>query len=221
VSRDGNAGVSTFERFRGGPWGQNCFLVVQESDAILVDPGGNAAAMLERVRADRLTIQAIVNTHGHFDHIGGVQEIMDATGASFYISPLEKAIMKTSNMLRFIFKSPDKFKIPQATVDLAGASIRLKFGSIELSCLHTPGHTPGGYCFIVEGHIFTGDTVLTEMPGSAELPGGNADHLIESLEMLALLDPTLIVHPGHGYDTNLGTALASIKSCQLPGGRGR
>jgi len=200
------------ERLRGGPWGQNCYLVANDPDAILVDPGGSAPEILETLAARNLRLVAIVNTHGHFDHIGAVVELAEATGADFYISALELPIMKSSNMLRFIFKSKEKVVVPTRFIDIAGDGVVLEFAGLTIRCLSTPGHTPGGYCFLIGDELFSGDTVLSSMPGTAELPGGNAEDLRRSLLRLGELAPDTVLHPGHGRDTTLGAALAAIEA---------
>ena len=106
------------QRMRGGPWGQNCFVVAQDGRALVIDPGGHADEILAELGARDLALIAILNTHGHFDHIGAVQPLVDATGADFYISGKEVPIMKTSNMLRFIFKSKEKVVVPTSFIDL-------------------------------------------------------------------------------------------------------
>ena len=195
---------------RGGPWGQNCFVVAQDGRALVIDPGGHADEILAELGAQDLALIAILNTHGHFDHIGAVQPLVDATGADFYISGKEVPIMKTSNMLRFIFKSKEKVVVPTSFIDLDTSPDDLVFGAMTVRRIETPGHTPGGHCFVIGDHLFSGDTVLRSMPGTAELPGGDAADLARSLELLCTLPSELILHPGHGGDTTLGETLDSI-----------
>lgn len=197
-------------RVRGGPWGQNCFLVTHDGRALVIDPGGNADEILSVLDARNLALVAILNTHGHFDHIGAVQQLVDVTGAAFYISGKEVPIMKTSNMLRFIFKSKEKVVVPRSFVDLDSSPSDLVFGAMMVRRIETPGHTPGGQCFVIGNHLFSGDTVLRSMPGTAELPGGNAEDLARSLKLLGTLPSGLILHPGHGADTTLGETLELI-----------
>ena len=161
------------ERLPGGPWGQNAFLVVNGSQALLVDPGGAADSVLALLTERKLSLEAIINTHGHFDHIGAVQQLLNATGTTFYISAREVPIMKTSNMLRFIFKSKDKVAVPTVFTDLDLLPETLELAGLSIRCIRTPGHTPGGYCFLIDGHLFSGDTVLSKMSGIADLPGGD------------------------------------------------
>lgn len=194
-------------RIEGGPWNQNCFLVINENSSVLIDPGGNALGILDVIRSRDLNLLAILNTHGHFDHIGAVREIVGETSSQFFISGKEKPIMRSSNMLRFIFKHKENISVPTQFDDLDNCGFDLSFIDLHFRLIRTPGHTPGGYCFIIENHIFTGDTVLSSMPGSAELPGGDIHDLKTSLDFLATLDGDLIAHPGHGRDSKLSQAL--------------
>lgn len=199
-------------RLESGPWNQNCFLIIKGDSSVLIDPGGNAQGILKEIKVRKLNLLSIVNTHGHFDHIGGVQEIVDETSVPFFISGKELPIMKSSNMLRYIFKYKEKISVPIRFDDLDFSDVNLQFDNIQLQTIRTPGHTPGGCCFIVENHIFTGDTVLSSMPGSAELPGGNIQDLRTSLEVLGLLNGDLIAHPGHGRDSRLSDSLKASRN---------
>ena len=200
------------ERLPGGPWGENTFLLVNGSQSLLIDPGGSAGELLSLLSQRQLSLVAIVNTHGHFDHIGAVQPLLDATGAGFYISGREVPIMRGSNLLRFIFKSKEKVVIPTVFTDLDALDGELNLAGVSIQCIETPGHTPGGYCFLIEGHLFSGDTLLRKVPGSTDLPGGDAAALARSIDLLRTLPKTLILHPGHGYDTSLGEALSQLSS---------
>ncbi len=197
------------ERIGGGPWKQNCYMVVFGQKVIIIDPGGGAEEILDEVRRRNFQVVAVLNTHGHFDHIGGVQTILEATGAPLYISSKEVPIMRSSNLLGFIFKSKEKIRIPKVFIDLEKMGTSIELSGMKVDCYSTPGHTPGGFCFLIQNHIFTGDTVLSGMPGTAELPGGNSVHLRDSLDFLGTLDKDLVLHPGHGRDSSLGQGLSS------------
>jgi glyoxylase-like metal-dependent hydrolase (beta-lactamase superfamily II) len=204
------------DRLSGGPWGQNAFLIENEGEAFVIDPGGSADAVLEVLSARGLSLVAIVNTHGHFDHIGAVQPLLDATDAVFYISAREVPIMKTSNMLRFIFKSKPKVVVPTEFTDLDSLSRDLVVAGVPVTCIETPGHTPGGYCFLIGSHLFSGDTVLRTFPANADLPGGDPVKLNQSIELLRTLSPDLTLHPGHGRDLPLGEALDGLAATVQP-----
>ncbi|MEK7357852.1 MAG: MBL fold metallo-hydrolase [Bdellovibrionota bacterium] len=198
------------QRLRGGPWNQNCFLVASATEAILIDPGGHADEALAALDHRKLDLVAILNTHGHFDHIGGVQPLLDVTQAVFYISAREVPVMKTSNMLRFIFKSKDKVVVPSAFTDLDALPHEMTLAGLDITCIETPGHTPGGYCFLIQDHLFSGDTILRTFPANADLPGGDPVALGQSVERLKLLPRDLMLHPGHGRDLPLGEALDGL-----------
>jgi len=198
------------ERLSGGPWGQNTFLITNGLNAILVDPGGSASKILQLLSDRCLSLVAIINTHGHFDHIGAVQQLIDATGVAFYISSKEVPIMKSSNMLRFIFKSRDNIVVPSVFVDLDLLPEYLQVAELQIRCIKTPGHTPGGYCFLIDGHLFSGDTILSKMTGVSDLPGGDKVALAQSIDRLRTLSKDITLHPGHGLDRNLGDALSEI-----------
>lgn len=204
------------ERLPGGPWGQNAFLVVNGWQAVLVDPGGAADSILALLTKRQLSLEAIINTHGHFDHIGAVQQLLNATGTTFYISAREVPIMKTSNMLRFIFKSKEEVSVPTVFTDLDLLPESIELAGLSIRCIRTPGHTPGGYCFLIKGHLFSGDTILSKMSGIADLPGGDRVDLARSIEMLRSLPPDITLHPGHGRDTTLGEALGAIPIFAAP-----
>ena len=199
-------------RVGGGPWNQNCFVVTKHDEAIVIDPGGGPDLVLREFDKSGNRLVGMLNTHGHFDHIGAVQEIAEVTSTPFYISSKEVPIMRNSNLLRFIFGYKQKIRIPNEFVDLESEVSPLLLGGFSIQLLKTPGHTPGGHCFVLENHIFTGDTVLSKMAGTSELPGGNASDLMNSLVLLDGLDQSLIAHPGHGKDLLLGDALKSARS---------
>lgn len=205
------------ERLPGGPWSQNAFLVTNGAEAVIVDPGGGVNGILETLTARNLKLKGIVNTHGHFDHIGAVHPLQEATGAPFYISGREVPIMKSSNLLRFIFKSKEKVVVPTAFVDLDAIPTEFELAGIAFQRIETPGHTPGGHCFLVGNHLFSGDTILRVKPGSTDLPGGDAGALAASVDHLRTLPQDLILHPGHGWDTTLGEALEALAQPAIDG----
>jgi hydroxyacylglutathione hydrolase len=201
-------------RLQGGPWGQNCFVLHRQSKALIIDPGAattaRIGAILDFLRKNGLILDAIVNTHGHFDHIGGVIPLVDATGADFFISGKEEKIMKQSNMLRYMFKISDGVSIPKRYTDLDGLPRTLERAGLQIVLVPTPGHTPGGYCFIVEDKIFTGDTLLPSTSLPSQLPGSNLDDLFKSIDALRQLPNNMNVYPGHGSPISLGEALEAF-----------
>lgn len=197
-------------RLPGGPWKQNCFMVADGGDAVLIDPGGNAAGILAHLSESGLRLQGVLNTHGHFDHLGAVCEVMRQSGAPLFISDQEAPIMRSSNLLRFIFRSTEPVEVPDSWTNLDGLEGMTGDVPLGIECIATPGHTPGSYCFRIGDHLFGGDTVLPRAPGNTMLPGGDALAIEVSLAALRELPPTMVLHPGHGRDQPLHEALHTI-----------
>jgi len=205
------------ERFPGGPWKQNAFLVVNQGEALVIAPGGSADLIVEALADRKLNLVGILNTHGHFDHIGGVNGLIQKTGATFYISGREIPILKSANMYRYIYKLDAPIVVPKTFVDLDAVTQPMHLAGLSVHALHTPGHTPGSYSFHIDAHLFTGDTMLASAEATTALPGGDRSALLESIEALATLPPATIVHPGHGSDLSLGAALDRMRPTEREG----
>jgi len=147
------------------------------------------------------TLKLIVSTHGHWDHIGDNAAVADHTGAAIAAHPLDRERL-TNPEPRYA-----PFDIPPSVpaVDLAESGV-VRFGEIRLRVLHTPGHTEGSVCLIAEdqGLLFSGDTLFAAGWGRVDLPGGDADAMVESLIRLAGLEDHIGVFPGHGRATTIG-----------------
>ncbi len=167
-----------------GPMANFSYLISDERSklAALVDPGWEAAKIVSEAKTLGLTIEKILLTHTHFDHAGDLEKLVELTGAVTYVHSEEVEDLSSD--------------LKVETTD-EGAVIEL--GDTVIKCLHTPGHTPGSQCFVVEGSIFTGDTLFVDGCGRVDLPGGDAKKMLASLRRLSELDPTLTVYPGHDY----------------------
>ena len=170
----------------------NCYMAWAEgSDScILIDPGYEPELLLEQVRLQRKTLEAILLTHGHFDHVGGVKPIAAETGCKVYISAEEiKQPLRYSDGLHY-------------THTVAEGDI-LHLAGLELKVLHTPGHTPGCVCYLCGDTLFSGDTLFAGTCGRTDLPGGDFKAIQSSLRRLAALEGDLKVLPGHGMASSL------------------
>ncbi|MBN2429078.1 MAG: MBL fold metallo-hydrolase [Deltaproteobacteria bacterium] len=183
----------------------NCYIVACEEtrQAIVIDPGDEGERIWEVVSAEGYELKQIVNTHGHFDHLGGNKFLVEKSGAQLLIHELDLNLLKTitGHAAKFGLEVepspvPDRF--------LSDGDI-LKIGRLEARVLHTPGHSPGGICLLMGEHLFSGDTLFARSVGRTDLPGGDFATLLEGIrrQLLPLPDAT-VVHPGHGPDTTIG-----------------
>jgi glyoxylase-like metal-dependent hydrolase (beta-lactamase superfamily II) len=189
-----------------GPIGANCFLVGDEAtgDAMVIDPGGDAAQVLDTVERLGMTVSSIVVTHAHFDHIGGLREVKDATGAPFLIGEHEAPLLEVAverALLLFGISVPR----PPAPDRLLREGDTLTVGDRRFRVAHTPGHSPGHICLIGDGVAFVGDVVFEGSIGRTDLPGGDFQTLLQSIarHILPLPDET-VLYVGHGPATTVG-----------------
>ena len=188
-----------------GPLAANCYIVGSESskEGMIIDPGDEAKAILEKVKDLGLEIRSIVLTHGHIDHIGALKEVKEATGAEVAIHTDEAKSLQGQPLSTLLGLShptpppPDRLLQDGDSMDI---------GDLHFSVLHTPGHSPGGICLLGEGVVFSGDTLFNYGIGRTDLPGGSYSQLMNSLHTkLMVLPDNTAVYPGHGPDTTIGT----------------
>jgi len=196
-----------FETIVVGALGVNCFILGcdETSEALVVDPGADADRILALVAKRGLRVTTVVNTHGHFDHVGGNRRVLEATGAELMIHEadapyLQKAVVTAA---RYGVAAEDSPAPSRFLTD----GMTITFGRKSLQVLHTPGHTQGGCCLYLasEGMVITGDTLFADSVGRTDLPGGSHEQLIASIlgKLFTLPDETR-VYPGHGPSSTIG-----------------
>ena len=175
-----------------GNYQTNCY-IVHEEDAktcIIIDPGFQAEDILRELQGLELTLEAILLTHGHFDHVGAVKTLAAETDCRVYLHRDELTLPENFTAGPLFYT--DLYE--NSTLSLAGLSFRV---------LHTPGHTPGSVCLTCEKHLFSGDTLFAGSCGRTDLPGGDWTSIRKSLLRLRELEGEFAVHPGHGESTTL------------------
>ena len=188
-----------------GPLQANCYLVgcAQTRQAAVIDPGGDADHILAALSRDHLTVTAIINTHGQFDHVGANKPIKEATGADLMIHQLDAPMLAhlKGSAAAWGLRAEDS---PQPDRLLADGDT-VSVGQLTLGVLHTPGHTPGGISLVVDKAVFVGDTLFEGSIGRTDFPGGNLDTLVRSIQtkLFALPEDT-VVYAGHMGTTTIG-----------------
>ena len=188
-----------------GPLEVNCYIVGCEKTrkAVVIDPGGNVSDILETLQKHQLDVVMIVNTHGHFDHIGGNRQLLEATSAELLIHQDDRQLMDLALEHAAVYGLQTEAS-PAPTRELVGDE-ELSVGELSLQVIHTPGHSPGGICLYVEDCLLVGDTLFAGSIGRTDLPGGDHQLLISGIKakLLPLPDATRVC-PGHGPMTTIG-----------------
>jgi len=183
----------------------NCFVLGCEhtKEAVVIDPGDDADKILLALAEDKLTLKYIINTHGHFDHVGANRPLKAATGADILIHKLDEPMLGHLKSLAASFGLSME-NSPPADGNLDDGDT-VRFGDITLKVLFTPGHSPGGISLLADKAVFVGDTLFYGSIGRTDLPGGDYDTLIQSIkERLFVLEDDVTVYSGHTPETTIG-----------------
>jgi glyoxylase-like metal-dependent hydrolase (beta-lactamase superfamily II) len=196
------------ERYELGPIGTNCYVVRAERgapDAVVVDPGGDAARLRLELAGMKARCVAILITHGHWDHLGAVAELAEATDAPVHMAEEERVLLEDVNS----FTPPGVHLQPYMAEVLLRGDETLDLAGITFETLRVPGHSPAHLAYYADGCLFSGDVVFAGSVGRTDLPGADWETLVESIRMLAeRFPPDTIVYSGHGPETTLGAELA-------------
>ena len=188
-----------------GPIMANCFIVgcPETLEAAVIDPGDEADRILLTLAESNLTTKLIINTHGHFDHVGANKRLNEVTGAPILIHPLDTPLLSqlANSAARWGMTAENS---PAPDRELQDGD-EVTFGKITLKVLHTPGHTPGGISLYTDNEVFVGDTLFAGSIGRTDFPGGSFETLKDSIQQkLFKLSDELKVYPGHNQPTSIG-----------------
>lgn len=170
----------------------NCYLLkcLSAGEITIIDPGAEAENILAKINPAK--VRFILITHGHYDHIGALEVLRKKTKAQVGIHELDARVLK----------SPPDLLLEDGQV--------LKMGQIKIKTIHTPGHSPGGVCFLVDEILFSGDTIFPNGPGNTAIPGANYEIILESIhKKIFTLPEKTIIFPGHGPETTVGKEKAT------------
>ena len=171
----------------------NAYIIRDEasSSCCILDPGGHPNKVLDYLAKNNLTLEAILLTHGHFDHVGGVKALAEATGCRVYLHTADLAM-------------PEKLTAgPLYYTHSYGEGDQLHLAGLTIEVIHTPGHTPGSVCLLCEDVMFSGDTLFARSCGRTDLDGGDPAAMARSLQRLASFEKDYRVLPGHNSATTL------------------
>ena len=188
-----------FEVMPLGAYQTNCyFLWAEGSDTcVVIDPGYEPETVLLKAKSLGKSIEAILLTHGHFDHVGAVADVAAQTDCKVFLCTEDLSV-------------PHRFTAgPLYYTDAFADGHVLHLAGLELQILHTPGHTPGSVCILCEDCMFSGDTLFQDSCGRTDLPGGSFSQIRQSLQRLRAIEKDYAVYPGHGP----ATTLAEEKNC--------
>jgi hydroxyacylglutathione hydrolase len=194
-----------------GGFQENVFLVgdLETRKAFVVDPGGENERVIALAKEHDFEIECILNTHGHLDHIMGAADLQSRLDIPFRMHEDDRFLVENLKEICALY-GIDPVEPPRMDETLTDGEF-VKVGGLEVEVIHTPGHSPGGCCLKVGGHLFAGDTLFAGSIGRTDLPGGDQVQLMRSIRdrIIQPLPPATILHSGHGPDSSLVEEAAS------------
>ncbi len=187
--------------FSVNTFGVNCYVVYDQGQAVIVDPGGPSQQVLDFLKDENLEVVGIINTHGHADHIAGNAFFVEKTGAPLFIHEADVEYLTDPKL----HLGPQiRFEVPESKADrLLQDGVQIEVGDASLTVMHTPGHTAGGISLVGPDFVISGDTLFKGSVGRWDFPTSDEQDLQRSLLRLSQLPPATTVYPGHGPSTTI------------------
>lgn len=192
-------------KITGGLLPTNCYILTDDATGAtaVIDPGFENQELTDAVLAvGKENVKCILLTHGHFDHIIGVNKLKNLTNAKIYIDSDDMQFTTDNSLSLSFMAAPLEMKPFTADVVLDDGEI-IELGNLKIRVMHTPGHTIGSCCYLVENAIFSGDTLMKGSCGRTDFPTGSYPQMMDSLKILKNLDGDYHVYPGHECETTL------------------
>ena len=180
----------------------------ETGDAVMVDPAYAAGDLLDTLEADGMALSGVLVTHHHPDHVGGSMMGFELKGLAELLERVSVPVHVNSHEAQWVSRVTG---IPMSDLTTHEHGDRVDVGAIDIELLHTPGHTPGSQCFLLDGRLVAGDTLFLDGCGRTDFPGGDVDEMFRSLQQLATLPGNPTVFPGHWYSTQPSASLAEVK----------
>jgi hydroxyacylglutathione hydrolase len=177
-------------------------------ECVLVDPAYAVDDLVDLVEHDGMTVGGVLATHYHADHIGGSMMGFDVEGVGRLLERIACPVHVQRDEVGYVSKTTGIAE-SELTAHANGDTIRV--GAVEIELVHTPGHTPGSQCFLVDGRLVSGDTLFIDGCGRTDLPGSDSEQMYDSLQRLAGLPPDTIVYPGHRYSMPSSASMEAIR----------
>ena len=180
----------------------------QTGDCVVVDPAYAAGDLVDTLEADGMHLSGVLVTHHHPDHVGGSMMGFELKGLAELLERVSVPVHVNSQEAQFVSRITG---IPMSDLTSHEHGDKVSVGAIDIELLHTPGHTPGSQCFLLDGRLVAGDTLFLEGCGRTDFPGGDSDEIFRSLQKIAQLpgDPT--VFPGHWYSARTECLMSEVK----------
>lgn len=184
-----------------GDYQTNCYIVREEGakGCAVIDPGYDPQTILAFLQKEGLSLEVILLTHGHFDHVGAVRALAKATGCKVYMREGDYSQVKTPTTLYFYPLA----NCTEPEINFCEEGEAISAGGLVFRVMETPGHTWGSVCYLCQDAMFSGDTLFEGSCGRTDLPGGDSKIILDSLSRLGQLEGDFRVYPGHGPATSL------------------